>query len=43
LAEHYQFDQERQLEEESAIEVICRFDYYKYCVPIQFAYENRGN
>jgi hypothetical protein len=29
IGRHYQFDQEYK-EEESAIEVICRFDYYKY-------------
>jgi hypothetical protein len=31
---HYQFDQGKYKEEESAIEVICRFDYYKYWFPI---------
>jgi hypothetical protein len=33
----------RKVQEESAIEIICRFDYYKYVVPIQFAYaKSRG-
>jgi hypothetical protein len=36
--EHYQFDKESPKKKKNAIEVIYRFDYDKYLIPIQFAY-----
>jgi hypothetical protein len=41
LAGHYQFDKES-TKKKKAIEVICRFDYYKYC-GFQFAYAKSRN